>query len=221
MSSVPLDPEQSGQPSVYDAWAAEAARLAVPEPFLGNMEQFLVEMQAHHPGTYEHSMRVGMLTTRIGALVPELEPISPRALFYAGTMHDRGKLKTPRELLEKTAEWTDEDAEALKAHPVDSYEALIEEGMALTAGAVVLHHTFQEDPYPEEVPEPDSRLPEHLIKLQPVLGRIIALADFYDASHRKNSAGYLSAEEIRAKVYEFNPDLRELIDRLYEQGVFA
>jgi len=52
------------------------------------MERFLAEMQAHHEGTYEHSMRVGMLAPKIGALVPELEGLSPRTLFYAGTMHD-------------------------------------------------------------------------------------------------------------------------------------
>jgi response regulator RpfG family c-di-GMP phosphodiesterase len=213
--------ERTGQPSVHDLWLAEAERIAVPEPYLDNMESFLAEMHAHHTGTYEHSMRVGMLAPQIGSLMSELEGISPKVLFYAGTMHDRGKLKTPRELLDKTNEWTEEDAQALKAHPVESYEALMEEGMPLTAGAVILHHRFQVDPYPAEVPEPDPNLPEHLVKLQPVLGRVIALADFYDASHRDDSDGRLSGEEIRAKVYKFNPDLTELIDRLYAQGVFS
>ena len=212
--------EQAGQPSTHDLWLAETERLAIPEPYLANMESFLAEMQAHHEGTYEHSMRVGILAPRIGLLVPELEGISPKALFYAGTMHDRGKLKTPRELLDKTTEWTEEDAQALRAHLADSYEALAKEGMALTAGAVILHHTFQPNPYPEEIPEPDSHLPEHLVKIQPVLGRVIALADFYDASHRKDSDGNLSDEEIKAKVYELNPDLTEIIDELYSRGVF-
>ncbi len=208
-------------PSLHSAWLSEAGQLAIPETYLNNMENFLQEMQYHHAPTCMHSMRVGMLAPKIGALVPELEGFSPKALFYAGTMHDRGKLKTPRELLDKTAEWTEADAEALKAHPVDSYEALVEEGMALTAGAVILHHTFQPNPYPEELPDSDPHLPEHLVGLQKVLGRVIALADFYDASHRKNSAGNLSPEEIRAKVYQANPDLTELIDTLYAQSVFS
>lgn len=205
----------------HDLWLAEAQKLAVPELYLDNMESFLSEMQSHHVGTYEHSMRVGILAPRIGALIPELDDISPKALFYAGTMHDRGKLKTPRELLEKTGEWTESDAQALRAHPLDSYEALVREGMAFTAGAVILHHTFQTDPYPTDIPEPDPDLPKSLVKLQPILGRVIVLADFYDASHRKNSDVSPTCEAIKAKVYKFNPDLTDLIDELYAGGIFA
>lgn len=211
----------SPQPPLQDRWLAEATRLGIAAQHLESMEGFLSEMEAHHARTYEHSMRVGLLAPQIGALVPELEGFPPRVLFYAGTMHDWGKLNTPSELLAKTAEWTEEDAQALRAHPLDSYEALVREGMALTAGAVVLHHTFQPDPYPEEIPEPNSQLPEHLVRLQPVIGRVIALADFYDASHRKDSDGDLSAEQIKAKIYKAHPDLVELLDRLYAEGVFS
>lgn len=219
-------PDQAEQPLLHDLWLATADHLGVSEEPLGVMERFLAQMQAHHAGTYEHSMRVGMLAPKIGTLVPELEDFPPKALFYDGTLHDWGKLKTPRELLEKTTEWTEADAQALRAHPMDSYEALVNEGMALTAGAVILHHTFQPNPYPkpDEIPKADPRLPElpeQLERLKPVLGRVIALADFYDASHRKNLAGGLSDEEIRVKVYKANTDLSELIDSLYSNGVFV
>jgi HD-GYP domain-containing protein (c-di-GMP phosphodiesterase class II) len=206
---------------VHSAWLEEAKLLAVPRRYLINMERFLAEMQEYHPGTYEHSIRVGLLAPKIGTLVPELKGFSLKALFYAGTMHDRGKLKTPVELLNEETTWNDEKTRAMRAHPVDSYKALIKEGMGLTAGVVILHHTFQSNPYPTEIPKPDPRLPEHIASLQPVLGRILALADFYDASHRGNSAGSLSDEEIKAKVYKFNPDVTRLIDKLYEQSVFC
>lgn len=212
---------QSGQPSLHEAWLAQASHLAVSGSHLANMEGFLSDMEEHHRATYEHSMRVGLLAPQIGAIVPELEDLSPKALFYAGTMHDWGKLKTPQELLDKTSVWTQEDAEALRAHPVDSYEALIKEGMALTAGVVIRHHRFQPNPYPEALPEADPHLPEHLVRLQPILGRVIALADFYDASHRKNSAGNMTAEQIKAKVYQANPDINDLIDRLYAERIFS
>jgi response regulator RpfG family c-di-GMP phosphodiesterase len=213
--------EQIRQPSVYDLWLSEAERLAIPNTYLSNMEVFLSEMKTHHEDTYEHSMRVGILASKISLYVPEFESFSPRALFYAGSMHDRGKLKIPKELLVKTTEWTEEDAQALRIHPIDSYEAISEEGMTLTANVVILHHTFQTNPYPVEFSAPDSRLPEHLRKLVPVLGRTLALADFYDACHRKNSIGNLSDEEIRTKMYQFNPDKSELIDKLYAASIFV
>lgn len=209
------------QPSLHEVWLAEAINLGVPEQILGNMGQFLEQMRMHHVGTYEHSMRVGLLAPKIGAMVPELAETSPRALFYAGTMHDRGKLKTPKRLLEKTSEWTEEDARALRPHPLDSYAAVGSEGMALTAGVVVLHHSFQPNAYPEEIPAPHPNLPARLIALQPILGSVLALADFYDASHRNNSAGNLSADQIRANVYEARPDVTDLIDRLYDEGIFV
>ncbi len=213
-------PNSIEQFDLHDLWLAEAESLAVPQLYLDNMETFLGDMQIHHVGTYEHSMRVGMLAPKIGKFVEELEVFSPRGLFYAGTMHDIGKLKTPSALLSKTSGWTEEDAKILRPHPFDSYEALLQQGMVVTAGAVILHHTFQPNGYPSEIPAPDAQLPERIIELIPVLGRVLALSDFYDASHRKNSAGSLSDEEIRSKVSEANPDLNDLIDTLYVKGVF-
>lgn len=187
------------------------------------MKGFLESMKAHHEGTYEHSLQIGLLASRIGTLIPELDDLPPGALFCAGTMHDWGKLNVPVEILDKKTEPTEEEWAIIRRHPLDSYEALMKAGMPLEAGAAVLHHTFQPNPYPapEEIPAPDPRLPEHLVGLQPLMGKVIALADFYDSSHRGDSGGVLSTDEIRAKIYRDYADQGGLLDRIYGEGIFS
>jgi HD-GYP domain-containing protein (c-di-GMP phosphodiesterase class II) len=55
-------------------------------------------------------------------------------------------------------------------------------------------------------------------------GRILAIADVYDALHRKNSkygeSKYLTDEEIKQKMLEGNTDRVDLIEDLYEAGIF-
>lgn len=215
--------ELSAESAIQDRWLAEATLLDLDESSLESMKGFLADMEAHHEGTYMHSMRIGLLASRIGTLITELDDLPPGALFCAATTHDWGKLNVPVEILDKKTEPTEEEWAIIRRHPLDSYEALMRAGMPLEAGAVVLHHAFQPNPYPapEEIPEPDPQLPEHLVRLQPLMGKVIALADFYDSSHRGDSGNLLSADEIKAKIYRDYADQSDLLDRIYGEGIFS
>ena len=198
-------------------WRTMATGLGIPSDARRKISGGLEKLRAHHLPTYEHCMRVGILAARIG----KVEGLPEKPLFYAGSMHDRGKLNVSPELLSKTARWTKPDAEALRHHPVTGYDMTLAEGMAVTAGVLVLHHTFQPDPYPEQLPEDGPRLPEQLQRKIRVLGRIVALADFYDAAHRLDRSERRSGGQIKDTVLSYNPDMAELVEELYAQGVFS
>lgn len=209
--------EKIADPVLERSWLDMAAKLGVRQQYFAYMQSRLSELKSHHLPSFEHSLRVGMLAARIG----EYADISPKALFYSGLMHDIGKLKIPAAQLDKKTAWTKQDALELEPHPVDSYNELLVEGMTVTAGAVVLHHTFQANGYPKDIPGLGTEIPYHLKEKLPEIGRIVALADYYDACHRSDSDGNLSGDEIRAKVYENNPDVAGLIDVLYQSNVFS
>ena len=209
------------RPSLHDKWLEEASLLDIDEAALETTEVFLAEMESHHPYTYEHSMRIGLLAARIGSLIPELDDLPPGALFIAGTRHDEGKLNIRVEILDKDGGLTEEEWEKVRNHPRDSHDALKADGLLLEAGAAVLHHAFQpKNPYPkpEEIPEPDPQLPDHLARLQPAMGKVIALADCYDACHREEGA---TSEEIKTKIYAAYPEYADLLDQAYDQGILT
>ena len=67
---------------------------------------FLQPLKVKDRATYDHSMRVGLLTQKIG----KFTHLDARALFYDGIMHDVGKALTSVQTLKRTDVWTAEDA---------------------------------------------------------------------------------------------------------------
>lgn len=178
---------------------------------------FLRILKCKSPDTYEHSIRVGLLARRIA----EFMHCDERSLLYAGLLHDIGKAQTPLETLHKTEGWTDADSEEIKQHVLDSYR-LARDHFDFSAEIIAWHHRFQKDGYPEVMPQPLHDYCAGTMVTIAFYGRILALADCFDALHRDNSKfGVLTGEQIREKMMEYNPDQRILIEELYGSDIFT
>jgi putative nucleotidyltransferase with HDIG domain len=163
---------------------------------------------------YEHSQRVAILSYEIGKEMG----LDARAMLYAGLSHDIGKALVSSKVLSKDKDWTQEDAEAIKTHVGDGFR-LLRDRFDFTAEIMVWHHRFQKNCYPVEEPE---LLHQHARGTQVMIsfyGRLLALADVFDALHRVNPVA-LSGSEIRMALEKANPDLKPLIHRLYERNIF-
>ena len=167
---------------------------------------------------YCHSLRVGLLARQIGRFTYHEE----KPLFFAGTLHDLGKCQTPLEILGKSESWGDADQKAMQAHVMDGYR-LLRGRFDITAEIMLWHHKFQEDGYPPELPPHLHRYRETMQLLIREYGRIVALADVYDALHRTDAKHgekrTLSGKEIREKMFELNPDRRVLVEALYKADI--
>ena len=167
----------------------------------------------------EHSKRVGLKAGEIA----EFTDLDKKALLYAGLTHDLGKCQVPLSTLGKTSGWTEKDSEAIKTHVLDGYRMLMGR-FDFTADTMVLHHTFQINGYPGEIPPPLHPYSEETQLLIVEHGRILALADVYDALHRENDKfgekRVLTDKEIREQMFIFNPDREKLVEDLYEVGIF-
>lgn len=170
--------------------------------------------------TYNHSIRVGLLSKRIA----DFMHLSRRALLYAGLLHDIGKVQTRVELLQKTENWTAEDAEELNTHVMDGYR-ILRGHFDFSAEIILWHHRFQSRRYPEQMPEFLHNYSQGTKIMIPIFGRMLSLADTFDALHRVNSkfgeGQAITGEQIREKMLSFNKDQEVLIGELYDAGIFT
>ncbi len=182
--------------------------------------QPLKEMDDIHKAHYQHSIRVGLLARKIAQFLH----LDEKALFFSGIFHDLGKQEIRAELLGKTDQWTLTDREEVKNHVLAGYR-LLKGRFDFSAEIMLLHHKFQPDAYPSKLPSPMHQYSDDTKATIAYYGRILALADVYDAMHRKNSKfgakGFLTDQEIEEKMLQENPDQRELVVQLYQAEIFT
>lgn len=182
--------------------------------------QPLKEGDEVHREHYEHSIRVGILAKQIA----ESMGLDGRALFLAGIFHDLGKQEIRTELLGKTEPWTDDDLQEIQGHVMAGYR-LLKGKFDFSAEVMVRHHTFQPNSYPKELPSSLHEYSEETRELILEYGGILAIADVYDALHRKNSKfgerQSLTQPEIRGYMLTHFSDRKELIEGLYDSGILA
>lgn len=178
----------------------------------------LEPLRRHHQPTFEHCIRVGRLAERIG----EASSFDPHKLLIAGLVHDCGKAHTPLSVLDCTGEWTKRFETIIRRHVVSGYYMLRAHGMNEAAAIMVWHHKFQANPYPSVMPDNPPGLDEFQLAMAPLLGRMIAIADTFDALHRRNSKfdHQLSEAEIRGHMLRLHKGEEYLIHKLYDNGAF-
>ena len=100
-------------------------------------------------------------------------------IYYAGLLHDIGKIGIPDEIINKKGRLTPEEYEVMKRHPSLGRQILsgITEMPYLATGANFHHERYDGKGYPEGLAGEDI----------PELGRILAVADAYDAMSSKRS----------------------------------
>jgi putative nucleotidyltransferase with HDIG domain len=170
--------------------------------------------------TYEHSVRVGVLASKI-AIYAAKPGISARMLLWAGLLHDIGKTLVPPGVLTKTANFTQEDYAAMEPHVQYGWD-MLNNVHDWTAHIIVRHHQFGPHPYPAELPP----LPEYLktkAEMITMAARLLAMADYYDAlMHRANDRNGnkpLTPSQRREIYLRDNADQKELTELLESCGV--
>lgn len=192
--------------------------LRISEEIKESARNFLGILCSKSKYTYAHSLRVGLLARRIARFMH----LDEKALFFAGIFHDLGKSQVPLSTLHKTSGWNEEDAKIIESHVMDGYR-LLRDKFNFSAEIILWHHKFQENAYPVELPPPLREYPQGVKILIQEYGRILAIADVYDALYRKNNKSEegeeLTGEEIRERMLELNGDRKELIVELYNVGI--
>ena len=153
---------------------SESLRSKYHELLVASLETIAIILEKRDPYTRNHSRNVceyalKMYEYRFGV------GSEYNTLKSASTLHDIGKIGIPDQVLHKPGKLTPEEYETIKLHSLIAEEILkpLDAGSAIST--VVRHHHehFDGSGYPDKL---------HGERI-PMLSRIIAIADAYDAMH--------------------------------------
>lgn len=144
-----------------------------------------------NPREEKHSKRVSELCRRIGAAM-ELPEIEINKLKVCGLLHDIGKIAIEEKVLNKTERLTDQEWNEIKRHPDIGYRILSSSSEMVELAQYILshHERFDGTGYPRGLKQEEI----------PLLSRIIAVADSYDAM--TNERTYKEALDKDAAIEE-------------------
>lgn len=175
--------------------------------YLDTIQSLRYAVEAKDPYTRGHSDRVSEYAVLIGRKMglPEDEI---KTLQIGGLFHDIGKIGVPDSILQKEAKLTDDEYSQIKNHPSIGAHILGEAEAFKDIIPIVKHHheRFDGRGYP-------SRLSGEEI---PLLARITAVADTFDAMTSKRSyrnaldIQYVKEEIERCKGTQFDPKIAEV-----------
>jgi putative two-component system response regulator len=170
------------------------------------LERLALAAEYRDDDTQEHAWRIGrtsaLLATEVGVPLPQVELIR-----RAAPLHDVGKIGISDLILRKPAKLTDEEFEVVKSHPTIGAEILAgsQSPLLRLAQTIALTHHERWDGrgYPGGLLGSDT----------PIEGRIVAVADVFDALTHERS--YKEAwpldkavAEIRVQAgHQFDPEL--------------
>ncbi len=194
-------------------------KLEISQKNINSLRHYLNLLKIKDIPTYEHSGRVALL----GIEVAEYLHIEKKALFFPGLLHDIGKIEIDSELLKKKA-FDKKDMEIMKYHPIYSYH-ILKDIHLFSAEVALRHHKFQKENYPIGLLEKKTQLPTRLNLFFDSYARILSLIDFYDAAKTRENDKFktkrkLTKTEVKQRLLEEKKDFKNIIERLYSEGIF-
>jgi HD-GYP domain-containing protein (c-di-GMP phosphodiesterase class II) len=173
---------------------------------MGLLHALVNSIDAKDQYTCGHSERVAFISRAL-AYASGLSPVDCERVYLGGLLHDVGKIGVPDAILCKPGKLTKEEFDAMKKHPEVGARILSHVRQIADLSPGVLHHHERADGrgYPYGLAG----------RGVPVLGRIICLADCFDAmtTDRTYRAALplptVVAEIRRCSGTQFDPELAE------------
>lgn len=142
--------------------------------------------------THGHSTRVAEYSREIARISGKNEA-ECQEIYFSALLHDVGKIGVPGKIINKLGALTAEEFEVIKTHPVIGNQILknITQSPHIGDGAYYHHERYDGSGYPKGLAGKDI----------PEIGRIIAVADAYDAMTSKRSyRDILPQHQVRSEI---------------------
>lgn len=180
-----------------------------------SVRALVVATEARDPYTAGHAYRVTLGAVRIAEAMG-LPGEKLRALAQGGILHDVGKIEVPDQILNKPSRLIPDERPIVEKHPVTGYEMCKRLGFMKDELGAIRHHHERWD---------GTGYPDGLAGGQiPLLARILAVADVYDAlTSSRSYRGEWTHEQARAYVLQasgsqFDSDVVRVWDGLTASG---
>ena len=177
---------------------------------------FANSIDAKDKYTHGHSSRVAEYSRRLASMNGKSE-IECDEIYYAGLLHDIGKIGIPESIITKEGRLTPEEYEKIKQHPTLGAQILgsINEFPYLSVGALGHHERYDGKGYPNGLK--GTEIPE--------MARIISVADAYDAMSSKRSyRDPIPQQKVREEIVkgtgtQFDPEYARLMLHLIDEDL--
>lgn len=166
------------------------------ELFIGSLKALTSSIDAKDPYTRGHSERVAFISRWIAEKLAEEEQLEEKyihKIYLAGLLHDIGKMGINETILCKKDGLTDQEFDHIKTHPSIGAGILsgIKQMNDIIPGILCHHERIDGKGYP------DSLVGEQI----PLMGKIIGLADSFDAMTSKRTyRGAMTVEQALAEI---------------------
>ena len=182
---------------------------------MGLLHSLTSAVDAKDAYTCGHSERVALVSRHLASQLG-LSDRDVEQVYMAGVLHDVGKIGVPEAVLQKTGRLTPEEFEQIKRHPAIGAKILqdVKQIREIIPGVLHHHERYDGKGYP-------AGLSGNSI---PLMGRIICLADCFDAmtssrTYRKALPLEVALCEIRrCSGTQFDPALAEVFLRTTPDG---
>lgn len=191
------------------------------ELFAGSLKALTGSIDAKDPYTRGHSERVAFISRWITEHLQQVCPLGAEVIhhvYLAGLLHDIGKIGVAESVLRKRGKLDEQEREIIFAHPRVGAAILSEipHMQSIISGVLYHHERYDGTGYPEKLAGEKI----------PLLGRIIALADAFDAMTSKrvyrDAMGFKHAlaEIHKGSGTQFDPQIAQVfldsdIDKLW------
>jgi len=183
----------------------------VHDLMMGLLHSLTSAVDAKDAYTCGHSERVALLSRHLAAKIG-LGDSAVERIYMAGLLHDVGKIGVPESVLQKTGRLTPEEFEQMKKHPEIGARILadVRQLEDIIPGVLYHHERYDGRGYPTGLAGRDI----------PLMGRIICLADCFDAmtsnrTYRRAFPLEVALSEIRrCSGTQFDPALAEVFLRI-------
>lgn len=193
----------------------EALKQSYDNQLEGIVKGVITILELKDPYTRGHSERVAEYSMSLAKATGLFKDEDLKQFYYACLLHDIGKVNIPDAILSKPGKLTDEEYEEVKKHPVVGANALKDvEGIANCIDVILHHHErWDGKGYPNGLKGEET----------PLLARIIAIADAFDAMTSSRSyRDPLPFEEAYKRILEgegtqFDPNLVQAFQKVYPE----
>ncbi len=182
------------------------------------VERLARAIEMHDGETGRHVHRMASIAAFLGSR-SGLDPEQVLLLRAAAPMHDVGKIATPDEILHKPGPLTPEERKQMECHTTVGHQILADsesELLRMAATIALTHHEwFDGSGYPQGLSGEDI----------PLVGRIVAVADVFDAllsdrSYRPAMSTEETAEAIReGRGTHFDPEIADILLQHQEEAL--
>ncbi len=182
-----------------------------PKGGLGVISHLFLSMaEINHSSTKRHAERVALLCEFVAKRMRR----DCKAAFFAGLLHDLGKLLLPSSLF-FGLDITDKEYKQIKEHAISGFKAL--RGQTLfTALCAGFHHNLGKVGYGADIGDFPRSLSLATVKKVLEISMIVSICDFIDAfTHRETEirdGSNTRSKNLRVILYEKYPEDRATID---------